>query len=66
MMAQEIDAYTIKHLDQWLDAQIDGDTMRVKVREKMLSFIASDPEYWGSQSWWNVWDRAGCDRLRES
>ena len=53
-----IDPYTIKHLDHWLDEQINGDTYRDAIRSAMLEFIAGDPEYWGSQSWWLVYDRA--------
>ncbi len=59
----QIDTYTLRHLDAWLDAQIQGDTARKQVREHMISFISDDPEYWGSQSWWLVYDRAQCDRL---
>lgn len=60
-----IDPYTIKHLDEWLEAQIHGDTLRAKVREGMLAFISDDPEYWGAQEWWNVYDRAKCDRIED-
>jgi hypothetical protein len=56
----EIDPYTIRHLDAWLENQINGDTLRDKVRTAMLTFISNDPEYWGSQEWWNVFDRAKC------
>ena len=58
-----IDRYTVRHLDTWLDEQIGGDVLRAAVREAMLAFIADDQEYWGSQSWWLVYDRARCDRL---
>jgi hypothetical protein len=64
-MAQEIDRYTIRHLDNWLDNQIHGTRRREAVRSAMLSLIADDQEYWGSQSWWNVYDRAQCDRIEE-
>ena len=59
----KIDRYTVRHLDAWLDEQIGGDVLRAAVREAMLAFIADDQEYWGSQSWWLVYDRARCDRL---
>ena len=61
----KIDPYTIKHLDIWLDEQIHGDTIRAKVRNIMLEFISEDPEYWGAQEWWNIYDRAKCDQLLE-
>ena len=61
MERQPIDPYTVKHLDAWLDEQISGDTRRDAVRSIMLDFIADDQEYWGAQSWWLVYDRAGCD-----
>jgi hypothetical protein len=61
-----IDRYTTKHLDAWLAEQINGDTLRTKVREAMLAFIADDPEYWGGQSWWLIYDRARCDRIAEA
>ena len=57
------DPYVVKHLNCWLDDQINGDTRRERVRNTMLAFIAEDPEYWGSQSWWLVYDRAKCDDI---
>ena len=62
----ERDRYTIRHLDAWLDEQIHRDTLRASVRAAMLAFIADDPEYWGSQSWWLVYDRAECGRIVEA
>ena len=64
-MTAAIDTYTVRHLDKWLDEQIHGDTLRAKIRVAMLALIAEDPEYWGAQSWWGVWDRARCDRIVE-
>lgn len=61
----EIDRYTIRHLDTWLAEQINGDSLRTSVRAAMLAFISDDPEYWGAQSWWLVYDRAGCASLAE-
>jgi hypothetical protein len=61
-----IDPYTIHHLDVWLDAQISGDTLRAAIRNRMLEFIADDPEYWGAQAWWLIYDRADCRRIKES
>jgi hypothetical protein len=58
-----INAYTLRHLDQWLDRQIHGDTLREKIRTTMIALISDDPEYWGSQEWWNVYDHAKCDRI---
>lgn len=57
------DPYTVRHLNAWLDEQINGDTRRDLVREKMLALVDDDPEYWGSQSWWLVYERSGCDRI---
>jgi hypothetical protein len=59
----KIDAYTVRHLDAWLDEQIHGDTQRAAIRERMIAFISDDPEYWGAQSWWNVYDRAKCAQI---
>jgi hypothetical protein len=61
----KVDPYVLKHLDAWLDREIDGDTCRSEVRAAMLGLVEQDPEYWGSQSWWNVFDRVGGDRIRE-
>lgn len=58
-----IDSYTIKHLDHWLEEQINGDSHRAAIRATMLAFIADDPEYWGCQSWWLVYDRAKCEDI---
>jgi hypothetical protein len=60
-----IDAYTLRHLDAWLDRQVDGDACRAEVRGAMLELVETDPEYWGAQSWWNVFDRARCQQIRE-
>jgi hypothetical protein len=59
----DVDPYTIKHLDAWLEKEINGDAKRAAVREAMLAFIADDPEYWGSQAWWLVFDRAQCNLI---
>lgn len=59
------DQYVMRHLDAWLDKEINGDTRRDAVREAMLVVYDTDPEYYGSQSWWNVYDRAKCDRIGE-
>ena len=57
------DPYTMRHLDAWLDKQIHGDSHRERVRECMLALVDQDPEYWGAQGWWHVYDRAGCFKL---
>lgn len=57
------DPYTVKHLNAWLDEQINGDTRRDLVRDAMWALVDTDPEYYGAQSWWLVYDRAGCDRI---
>ncbi len=59
------DAYTMKHLEAWLNAEVNGDSCRDEVRASMLNVYDDDPEYWMSQSWWNLFDRAKCmDILR--
>ena len=62
-MTQTIDPYTFKHLDEWLEHAIYGDIRRDLVRERMLAFIAQDPEYYGAQSWWLVFDQSGCREI---
>jgi hypothetical protein len=64
-MAMQIDSYTIRHLDAWLEKQT-RDSVRPMVRNAMLELIATDEEYWGAQGWWNVWDHARCDRIVEN
>jgi hypothetical protein len=59
-MSNVIDQYTLKHLDAWLESNVDGDTRRDKVRAKMLELIADDQEYWGAQTWTRVYDNADC------
>ena len=59
------DAYTMRHLEAWLDNQVNGDTCRDEVRVAMLAMFDDDPEYWGSQEWSNLFDRAkGWDILK--
>lgn len=53
----------LQNLDHWLEREIHGDECREKVRAAMIKLISPDPEYWGSQRWWNVFDHAKCDRL---
>lgn len=61
----KFDSYTLSHLDAWLVAQINGDTQRAAIRDRMVSFAESDDaEYWSAQGWWNLYDRADCDQLR--
>lgn len=57
------DPYTMKHLNTWLDSEINGDTCREEVKTAMLSLYDDDPEYWGSQSWWNLFYRVKADRI---
>lgn len=61
-MATQIqrDAYTMRHLAAWLDSQVNGDTCREECRDAMLHVYDDDPEYWMSQSWPNLFDRAKC------
>ncbi len=59
----ERDPYAMKHLNTWLDHEIDGDDHREKVKACMLKMFDEDPEYWSGQSWWNLYDRAGCQKF---
>jgi len=52
------DAFTMRHLDTWLDANINGDTCRAEVKGAMLTIYDDDPEYWSGQAWSNLYDRA--------
>lgn len=65
-MDEFFDRATLKHLDTWLDNEMHGDEYRAKVRAQMLAEAADDPEYWSSQSWWNLFDRSGCDRIERA
>jgi hypothetical protein len=67
-MSTEItrDPYTVRHLNAWLEQQINGDAFRERVREAMLALVDTDPEYYGSQSWWLVFDRSGCQEIEAS
>jgi hypothetical protein len=62
----ERDPYTMRHLNAWLEEQINGDTNRDRVKSAMLALFDTDPEYYSSQSWWLVYDRARCARIDES
>jgi len=54
------DAYTMRHLEAWLDSQVNGDSCRDECRTAMLAIYDDDPEYWSGQSWPNLFDRAKC------
>jgi hypothetical protein len=64
MMAEFFDAQTLRHLDAWLDAQMNGDTYRAKVRAAMLAFAKDDPEYWSTQSWWRLFDSSDAQKVQ--
>lgn len=59
----ERDSFTMRHLAAWLNEQVNGDTCREECRDAMLTIYDDDPEYWMSQSWSNLFDRAQCDRI---
>ena len=59
----ERDSFTMRHLAAWLDAQVNGDTCREEVKAAMLDLYDDDPEYWMSQSWWNLFYRVNGDRI---
>lgn len=54
------DAWTLRHLDAWLDNQVHGDTCRAEVREAMLNLAADDPEWWSNNSYTLLYDNAKC------
>lgn len=60
---ETFDSYTIKHLDAWLEHQVNGDSCRAEVRASMLKLAEDDAEYWSSQGWWNLFDRANCSDI---
>jgi hypothetical protein len=62
-LSVERDRDTMRDLSEWLDSHVHGDTIRDQVREAMMSVYDSDPKYWMSQSWINLFDRAKCDRI---
>lgn len=61
----ERDRYTMNSLETWLE-QVNGDSLREQVREAMLAVLDTDPDYYGSQSWELIHDRAKCNRLEEA
>jgi hypothetical protein len=54
------DPYTMRHLNTWLNEQVNGDTCREECQAAMLVIFDDDPEYWSGQSWPNLFDRAKC------
>lgn len=61
-----MDSYKVQHLDAWLDREIYGDMLRAKVRAAMIALVETDPEYYGAQSWWNVFDRVHGEDIRRA
>ena len=61
--ADYFDGATLRHLDRWLERDIDGEDCRDAVKIAMLAYAADDPEYWSAQSWPNLFDHAKCDRI---
>lgn len=52
------DAWTMRHLNAWLENNVHGDTCRDEVREAMLNLAADDAEWWSNNSYTLLFDRA--------
>jgi hypothetical protein len=50
---------TVRHLDAWLDRTImhEHPDEVAAIRERMLTLVADDEDYWTAQGWWNVHDQ---------
>lgn len=57
------DAWTLKHLDAWLDKEVYGDTCRAETRAAMLKQAEIDAEWYSNQSWWKLYDDAKCEQI---
>lgn len=64
-MARFFDAWTLRHLDAWLNTEIHGDTCRAEVRTAMLEQAKKAPEDYSNQSYWRLFDDAGCEDIRK-
>lgn len=52
------------HLDRWLKNQFDSEDEYDRIGSAMLRYLAGldqrDHDWWMSQTWWKVYDAAGC------
>lgn len=63
-MDQFFDAWTLRHLDNWLAQEIHGDTCRAEIRVAMLEQAETAPEDYSNQSYWRLFDDAKCEDIR--
>jgi hypothetical protein len=53
-----MDAFTIKHLDTWLDEQFHDESERDAKRGRILIFVTEYPDLLERMSWWEILDLA--------
>lgn len=53
-----MDAFTIKHLDNWLNEQFREDEGRDDKRGKILLFVTEHPDLLERMSWWEILELA--------
>ena len=53
-----MDDFTIRHLDNWLDAQFHDETERDNKRGAILVFVTEYPDLLERMSWWEILDLA--------
>lgn len=53
-----MDAFTIKHLDNWLNEQFHEESERDAKRGRILTFVAEYPDLLERMSWWEILDLA--------
>ena len=62
----EVARSVVREFNEWLDVNVHGDRSRAIVKAQMLDLIATDPEYWWSQSWTLIQDRAAIEAVRRT
>lgn len=53
-----MDAFTIKHLDNWLNEQFHDEAEREAKQGKILVFVTEYPDLLERMSWWEILDLA--------
>ena len=53
-----MDAYTIQHLDTWLNEQFHDEAERNNKRGRILVFVTEYPDLLERMSWWEILDLA--------
>ena len=62
-IVEPADDWTKKHLRNWLSGEFtDVAIEENQMYERMLAVYNDDPEFYGNQSWWTVFDAAGISR----